>query len=151
MKLVVQRVKRAQVTLRSTQGKKRVVGSINKGYFVLVGVTHDDTEKEADYLAEKLAKLRVMSDEKQKMNLSLSDTGGEVLVVSQFTLYGDLSKGNRPSFIKAAKPEKGERLYNYFVEKLRSLGVEVKTGEFGAMMQIDAQLDGPVTILVSSK
>lgn len=130
---------------------KEVYGKIGKGYFILLGAKEGDTEEDADYLAEKLSKLRVMSDKNKKINLSLSDVEGEVLVVSQFTLYADMSKGNRPSFVKAAKPDRGEKLYGYFIKKLESLGVKVETGKFGAMMQIDAELDGPVTIILESK
>ena len=156
MKLVVQRVSRAKLTVG-----KELISEIGPGYFVLLGITNGDTEKEADFLAEKLAKLRVMSDNEArspslrlgvsgrgKMNKSVTDVGGEMLVVSQFTLYADTTGGNRPSFLAAARPEVAEPLYDYFVKKLESLGIRVKTGEFGADMKIDTSLDGPVTIVV---
>lgn len=143
MKLVVQRVLKASV---SVNGK--VISSIDKGFLVLTGITVTDTEKTAAFLAEKLVKLRIMNDEADKMNLSIKDVGGEILIVSQFTLYGDTKGGNRPSFINAARPEVAEPIYNYFVEKVRSLGVKVQTGKFGAEMKIESTLDGPVTILL---
>jgi len=156
MKLVVQRVSRAKLTVG-----KELISEIGPGYFVLLGITNGDTEKEADFLAEKLSKLRVMSDNEArssslrsgvsgrgKMNKSVTDVGGEMLVVSQFTLYADTTGGNRPSFLAAARPEVAEPLYDYFVKKLESLGIRVKTGEFGADMKIDTSLDGPVTIVV---
>lgn len=145
MKLVVQRVNKATVTMN-----RKVVGEIGKGLFVLLGVSQDDDEKDADMLAEKLFKLRVMADEKDKMNLSVKDVEGSFLVVSQFTLYADTSKGNRPSFVKAAEPEKAKGLYEYFVDKLKKNGIKVKTGSFGDYMKIDAEFDGPVTILFDS-
>lgn len=150
MRLVVQRVKKASVSVAGV-----VVGTIKEGLFVLVGVTEGDTKKDSEFLAEKLAKLRVMSDAKGKMNLSIKDlpagrqvVDGKILVVSQFTLYGDTSKGNRPSFVKAARPLVAEKLYNLFVKKLRELGVAVETGKFGEYMEIKASLDGPVTIII---
>lgn len=143
MKLVIQRVTKAQVSVDKT-----VVGKIGAGLFVLVGIKTEDTQKEASFLAEKLAKLRVMSDPSGKMNLSVTDIAGEILVVSQFTLYGDTKGGNRPSFIRAARSEVSAPLYEYFVEQLKSLGLTVATGQFGADMQISAELDGPVTIVM---
>ncbi len=143
MRLVIQRVNNASV---STGGK--VVGKIGKGLFVLVGVGEEDNEKKAEELAEKLSKLRVMADKNRKMNLSVNDAGGKILAVSQFTLYGNTKKGNRPSFVKAAEPKKAKRIYNHFVEKLREKGIEVETGSFGDYMEIDVKLDGPVTILM---
>lgn len=145
MRLIVQRVSQAKVLVNS-----KTIGSIGKGLFVLLGVAEKDTEKEVVVLAEKLAKLRVMSDENNKMNLSVKDVNGEVLVVSQFTLYADTSKGNRPSFIKVAKPKLAEKLYRLFIDKLKEGGIKVATGEFGAYMDIKTELDGPVTILVDS-
>ena len=115
---------------------------------VLLGVKQGDAENDADILAEKLAKLRVMADEKEKMNLSVKDIDAEVLVVSQFTLYADTSGGNRPSFIKAAEPGLAEKLYKLFVSKLIGLRIKVETGSFGEYMEIDAELDGPVTIIM---
>jgi len=147
MKLVVQRVKKAKV-LRQAQDKSfEVVGEIEKGLFVLVGFKKGDSEKEVELLAEKLSKLRVMSDGQDKMNLSVNDVGGKMLVVSQFTLYGDTSGGNRPSFINAEEPAKAEKLYELFILKLREKGIKVETGSFGDYMEIEAVLDGPVTIL----
>ncbi|HSA84332.1 MAG TPA: D-aminoacyl-tRNA deacylase [Patescibacteria group bacterium] len=143
MKLVVQRVKNASVTV-----EKKVISHIEKGFLVLLGITGADTKNEANFLAEKLAKLRIMDDGVGKMNLSVTDAGGSMLIVSQFTLYGDTKGGNRPSFITAARPEVAEPLYEYFVEKVKSLGISVATGQFGADMQIDVTLDGPVTILL---
>lgn len=143
MKLVIQRVSQAQVLV-----EKKVISSIGRGLFVLVGIGIDDTQAQADVLAGKLSKLRIMSDEAGKMNMSVAESGGEVLVVSQFTLLADTKGGNRPSFVNAAHPETAEPLYEYFVEKLKGLGLSVKTGQFGADMYIDAKLDGPVTIVL---
>ncbi len=143
MRLVIQRVKNAVVFTGN-----KTVGKIEKGLFVLVGVGEEDNEKNAEELPEKLSKLRVMADKNRKMNLSVNDAGGKILAVSQFTLYGNTKKGNRPSFIKAAEPKKAERIYNHFVEKLKEKGIEVETGSFGDYMEIDVELDGPVTILM---
>ncbi len=142
MRLVVQRVSQASVEV-----KDKVVGQIDNGLFVMVGIKRGDSEKEAETLAEKLLKLRVMSDREGKMNLSIKDVKAEVLVVSQFTLYADTSGGNRPSFINAALPEEARKVYDYFVEKLKGKGIKVETGSFGDYMQINAKLDGPVTII----
>lgn len=144
MKLVVQRVKKAKV-LRVSD--KEVVGQIDKGLFVLVGFKKGDTEEVINQFADKLSKLRVMSDDKDKMNLSVNDAGGKILVVSQFTLYADTKGGNRPSFINAEDPDKAKKLYELFIEKLRSRGIEVETGSFGDYMEIETVLDGPVTII----
>jgi len=144
MRLVVQRVKTAKV-VKVSNGK--VVGEIGKGLFVLVGFKKGDSEEQAEMLAEKLSKLRVMSDENDKMNTSVADAGGKFLVVSQFTLYADTTGGNRPSFINAEDPDKAEKLYEFFVSELKEKGVTVETGSFGDYMTIDAVLDGPVTIL----
>lgn len=146
MRLVVQRVKEASV-----RSNGQVVGRIDKGLFILVGVDKEDTEKDALFLADKLFKLRVMADKEGKMNLSVADAGGKFLVVSQFTLCADTSAGNRPSFVKAADPEIALSLYNKFVERLRWLGAFVEVGSFGNYMEIRAVLDGPVTISMSSK
>ena len=144
MKLVVQRVLNAQVDV---DGK--TVGKIDKGFMVLCGITHEDTEKEADVLARKLCNLRVFEDENGKMNLSLKDVGGELLIISQFTLYADtMSSGNRPSFIAAARPEKAEPLYEYFLEKCRQENIKVEKGIFGADMKVSLVNDGPVTIII---
>lgn len=146
MRLVIQRVIGTSVEV---EGK--VIASIGKGLFVLVGVGEKDSDTDAEFLAEKLVKMRVMADQQGKMNLSVVDVGGEILVVSQFTLYADTSAGNRPSFIKAAEPALAEKIYNHFIDKLKSLGVKVATGKFGAYMRINIKLDGPVTILQDSK
>ncbi len=143
MKAVVQRVKH---TTLSVEGK--LVSEIPFGLVVFLGVTHEDTQKEGAYLAKKIANLRIFEDENGKMNLSVKDVGGEVLLVSQFTLYGDASHGNRPSFTLAARPETAEPLYEYTVNELKSHGVTVKKGVFGADMQIVQHNDGPVTILL---
>lgn len=144
MKLVVQRVLNAQVDV---DGK--TVGKIDKGFMVLCGITHEDTEKEADVLARKLCNLRVFEDENGKMNLSLKDVGGELLIISQFTLYADtMSSGNRPSFIAAARPEKAEPLYEYFLEKCRQENIKIEKGIFGADMKVSLVNDGPVTIIL---
>lgn len=144
MKLVVQRVKEALV---KTSKDNKVIGKIGKGYLVLVGVKKEDTLKDAELLAVKLSKLRIMADENSKMNLSIKNAGGEILVVSQFTLYADTSGGNRPSFINAALPEDAKKIYEHFVGKLKEAGVKTETGNFGDYMEINAILDGPVTIL----
>jgi D-tyrosyl-tRNA(Tyr) deacylase len=127
-----------------------VAGKIGRGLFVLVGVKKGDTVKNADFLADKLLKLRVMSDANDKMNLSVVDIKGEILVVSQFTLSADCSGGNRPSFISAEDPAKAETLYEHFIAKLREKGLKVATGSFGSYMEIEASLDGPVTIILES-
>lgn len=145
MKVVVQRVKKASVTV-----EKEVISHVSSGFLVLLGITGADTKSEADFLALKLSKLRIMSDKEGKMNLSVTDAGGAILIVSQFTLYGDTKDGNRPSFVNAARPEVAEPLYDYFIEKVKSLGIQVATGKFGADMKIDAELDGPVTIIIEN-
>ena len=144
MRLVVQRVKKSSVEVNN-----KIVGKIDEGFLVLCGITHSDTEKEADILARKVCNLRVFNDENDKMNLSLKQIGGSLLVISQFTLYADsMSSGNRPSFIDAAKPEKAEPLYNYFVKKCEEEGVKVEKGIFGADMKVSLVNDGPVTIIL---
>lgn len=144
MKLVVQRVNKAQVEVDG-----EIVGKINKGFMVLCGITHDDTEKQADILARKLCNLRVFEDENEKMNLSLKDVKGELLIISQFTLYADtISSGNRPSFSDAARPEKAEPLYEYFLKKCEENEIHVEKGIFGANMQVSLVNDGPVTIIL---
>jgi D-tyrosyl-tRNA(Tyr) deacylase len=145
MKIVVQRVKRAKVILSKT-GK--VKGEIGKGLLLLIGVGKKDDEEKAKLLAEKVSKLRVMADKEGKMNLSINDLGSGILAVSQFTLYADTSKGNRPSFVEAADPKKAEEIYNVFVDGLKKRVEKVETGGFGAYMEIEADLDGPVTILL---
>lgn len=129
----------------------RVVGEVGRGLLVLLGVTHSDDRKAADYLAEKISGLRVFEDEAGKMNRSVADIGGSVLVVSQFTLYGDVRRGKRPSFDAAAPPEQANELYEYFVSRLRALGLHCETGVFQAMMQVELLNDGPVTILLDSE
>ena len=144
MKIVVQRVKNAKVDV---EGK--TVGKIDKGFLVLLGVTHEDTEEQADYLAKKLCNLRVFTDENDKMNLSLKDINGKLLIVSQFTLYADCTSGNRPSFTNAAKPDKAEKLYEYFCKQCEEkYNIEVKKGIFGADMKVELLNDGPVTIII---
>lgn len=129
----------------------RVTGEIGQGLVLFVGVTHEDTEQDADWLAEKVTGLRIFEDEEEKMNLSLLDVGGAVLSVSQFTLYGDSRKGRRPNFMEAAKPDQANRQYEYFNAKVRAFGVRVETGIFGAMMDVELVNDGPVTLLLDSK
>jgi len=146
MKVVLQRSGNASVTV---DGK--VTGAIRKGYVLLVGITHDDTEQDAEYIAKKVAGLRLWEDEEGKMNRSIDEVEGEILSVSQFTLYGDVRKGRRPSFIEAARPEKAEPIWNYFNEALREQGLTVETGVFGAMMDVSLVNDGPVTIIIESK
>lgn len=143
MRLVVQRVANANVTV---DGK--TVGAINKGFMVLLGVGPTDTKESANFLVKKLINLRVFEDENGKMNLALKDVGGELLIVSQFTLYADTSHGNRPSFINAAKPEKANELYDYFCDECKSQGFKVEKGIFGADMKVSLLNDGPVTILL---
>lgn len=146
MRVVVQRSKQAQVTV---EGKS--VGAIEHGLVLLVGVTHDDTEQDARYMAEKIAGLRIFEDETGKMNLSVVETGGQILSVSQFTLYGDCRKGRRPNFMAAARPEQAQPLYDRFNELLREQGLKVETGMFGAMMDVALVNDGPVTLIVESR
>src|SRR5438132_217800 len=146
MRAVVQRVTDARVEVAS-----EVAGEIGAGLLVLLGVAGDDTGRDADYLAEKTNNLRVFDDREGKMNLSLLETGGAMLVVSQFTLYGDVRRGRRPSYSDAAEPEKANELYQYFVDRVRSFGVRVETGVFQAMMKVRLTNDGPVTILLDSR
>lgn len=146
MKLVIQRVTKASVTVENN-----MVGEIGKGFLVLLGVGLEDSEKEADYLVQKLIKLRVFEDENGKMNLSLKDIEGELLIVSQFTLYADCSGGNRPSFINAAKPEKANKLYDYFISKCKEENIKVEHGIFGADMKVELLNDGPVTIILEDR
>lgn len=141
MRVLLQRVTRAEVRVDG-----RSIGRIGRGYLLLVGITHDDDEARLSWMADKVAGLRLFSDADDKMNLALSDVGGAVLVVSQFTLYGDANKGRRPSFIDAAKPEIAIPLYDRFIALLRERQLVVATGEFGAMMEVDLINDGPVTL-----
>jgi D-aminoacyl-tRNA deacylase len=145
MKAVVQRVKKASV---SVGGK--LICQIKTGFLILLGISQEDGEAEVDSLVKKIASLRVFNDRNQKMNLSIKDVSGQALVVSQFTLYGDTSKGNRPSFIKAAKPKKAEGLYNLFIDKLKSFQIKTKQGMFKAMMDVELINDGPVTIVLET-
>jgi len=131
--------------------ESRVTGEIGPGLLVLLAVGRGDTEAAADYLAEKVLGLRIFEDDAEKMNLSVQDTKGEVLVVSQFTLYGDVRRGKRPSFDAAARPEDARRLYEYFVEKVRAAGLRCETGEFQAMMEVELVNSGPVTVLLDSE
>lgn len=147
MRLVIQRVKKASVGVIKTD---KIAGEIDNGLFVLVGVKKGDTRKDAEILAQKLAKLRIMADADEKMNLSLKDVDGKALVVSQFTLIADTSGGNRPSFINAAEPKEAKDIYEYFLAKVKELGIEVETGSFGDFMKIEAILDGPVTIILET-
>jgi D-tyrosyl-tRNA(Tyr) deacylase len=146
MRAVVQRVRRCRVLVDGN-----TVGEIGPGLLVLLGVGKTDNEAAADYLAEKILGLRIFEDDQEKMNLSVQDKRGEVLVVSQFTLYGDVRRGKRPSFDAAARPEDANRLYQYFVGKLRSSGVRCETGKFQAMMDVELVNQGPVTILLDSE
>jgi D-tyrosyl-tRNA(Tyr) deacylase len=143
MRVVLQRVSKASVTIDG-----RGTGSIGRGFCLLVGFTHGDTPAQVDWMAEKVAGLRLFSDADGKMNLGLDEVGGAILVISQFTLYGDASKGRRPSFIDAARPELAIPLYQRFLEALRSHGVTVAAGEFGADMQVEIHNDGPVTLIL---
>ena len=143
MRVVLQRVSGASVAIDG-----RVVGSIDRGFCLLVGFTHGDTPVQVDWMAEKIAGLRLFSDAENKMNLGLQEVGGAVLVVSQFTLYGDVVKGRRPSFVDAARPDVAIPLYQHFVTSLRNRGLEVATGEFGADMKVQIQNDGPVTLIL---
>ena len=143
MKLVVQRVKKAEVKVDGN-----IIGKIDKGFLVLVGIKVGDTKEQADYLVKKLCNLRVFSDENDKMNLSIKDVKGKLLIVSQFTLYGDCSQGNRPSFIEAARPEEANPLYEYFCNQCELNDIEVQKGIFGADMKVELINDGPVTIII---
>ena len=143
MKLVVQRVKNASVEV-----DKKIVGKIDKGYLVLLGVTHTDTKEIADYLVKKICNLRIFEDENGKMNLNIKQVDGSMLIVSQFTLYGDCTDGNRPSFTNAAKPDFANELYEYFCEKCSENNIHVEKGIFGADMKVSLLNDGPVTIIL---
>ncbi|CUS26301.1 D-tyrosyl-tRNA(Tyr) deacylase [Paucilactobacillus oligofermentans DSM 15707 = LMG 22743] len=141
MRVLLQKVNHAKVTIAG-----EVVGSIQKGYTLLVGIAPDDTEANLDYLVRKIVNVRIFEDEEGKMNLALKDVDGEILSISQFTLYADTKKGNRPGFSNAAGPELAEPLYQQFNDKLRAAGVHVETGHFGAEMQVELENDGPTTI-----
>lgn len=145
MRVLLQRVSRAEVRVREPQGA-RTAGAIGRGFALLVGFTHTDASADVDWMAEKVLGLRLFPDAEEKMNLGLADVGGALLVVSQFTLYGDARKGRRPSFVDAARPEHAVPLYERFIARLREGGTEVRTGEFGAMMDVELVNDGPVTL-----
>lgn len=145
MRVVLQRVKEARVDVAAA-----TVGSISTGLLILIGVTATDTQQDADYLADKVINLRIFPDEEHRMNRSILEVGGSLLVVSQFTLYGDCRKGRRPSFDRAAPPEQARRLYEYFIERLTSRNIIVQTGVFQAEMQIHLVNDGPVTFILDS-
>lgn len=146
MRLVIQRVNQANVQVFG-----REIASCGKGLLVLLGVTHDDSIEDVEYCVSKTLGLRVFEDEDEKMNLSIEDIKGEILVVSQFTLYGDVRKGRRPSFVNSAKPDKANELYEEYVKYLQKENIPVSTGQFGADMKVELINDGPVTILVDSK
>jgi D-tyrosyl-tRNA(Tyr) deacylase len=143
---VIQRCSRGKVTV-----SQKIIGKIDHGLVILLGVQKDDSEIDADYLVNKISGLRIFKDENDKMNLSIKDITGSALVISQFTLCGDTKKGRRPSFINAAPPEDGNRLYEYFLSELGKTGVSVQSGEFGAMMDVELVNDGPVTFVLNSK
>ena len=143
MKLVIQRVTEAKVEVDN-----EIVGKIGNGFLVLFGAGQNDTKEQADFLAEKLCNLRVFTDENDKMNLSIKDIEGELLVVSQFTLYADCKKGNRPSFVNAAQPQQANELYEYFIDRCRKLVKNVEKGIFGAHMKVSLLNNGPVTIIL---
>ena len=146
MRAVVQRVSRASVKVDG-----RIVGQINVGLLVLIGIAQDDSESDADYLADKITGLRIFEDADGKMNLSLLDIKGSILAISQFTLFGDVRRGKRPSFDVAARPDQAKQLYEYFVQRIRAAGVRCETGVFQATMQVELANEGPVTILLDSK
>ena len=145
MRAVLTRVKHASVTIDG-----QVKGQIGQGFLILLGVAHEDTEAQAIKLADKLTSLRIFEDENEKMNLSLADVGGDLLVISQFTLYGNCKKGRRPEFLGAARPEVAIPLYEKFISLCREKGLRVETGEFGAYMQVESLNDGPVTLVVDT-
>lgn len=146
MRVVVQRVNSSKVTVED-----KIVGSIGRGLNLLIGISKEDTEEDLLYLKDKIVNLRIFEDEKDKMNLSLLDVKGEILAISQFTLYGDCRKGRRPNFMEAEGGERAKALYERFVELLRETSLKVETGEFGAHMIVDIQNDGPVTLMLDSK
>lgn len=146
MRAVVQRVSRCRVTVAG-----ETTGEIGRGLLVLLGVGRNDAESAADYLVEKILGLRIFEDAEGKMNLSVRDVGGAAMAVSQFTLYGDVRRGKRPSFDAAARPEEARRLYEYFVEKMRAAGVRCETGRFQEMMEVELVNEGPVTVLLDSE
>jgi D-aminoacyl-tRNA deacylase len=143
MKAVIQRVSSSSVKVDN-----KIVGQIDKGFVVLLGIAHDDTKKEIEFIAGKVANLRIFEDKEGKMNLSLKDVKGKILIISQFTLYGDARKGNRPSFTKAARPEVAIPLYEYFIKEMQKLSIPVASGIFGAKMEVEIHNSGPVTIIL---
>lgn len=146
MRAVVQKVKYSSVTVDN-----EIIGKIDNGFMILLGVTHEDTLKEVEWLSKKIKDLRIFEDQDGKMNLSLEDVKGEVLIISQFTLYGNCIKGRRPSFTDAAKPNHAENLYNKFIEKFQFFGIKTQTGKFGADMKVELLNDGPVTMIIDTK
>ena len=146
MRAVIQRVKHASVSVDN-----QITGEIEQGFLVLLGVTHTDTEKEVDWLAKKITDLRVFNDSEDKMNLGLKDVNGELLIISQFTLYGNCIKGRRPAFIDAAKPDMANELYEKFLKKCKELGFKTEAGIFGADMKVELLNDGPVTLIIDTK
>lgn len=146
MKAVIQRVKYAKVTV-----DKKIIGQINYGMVVLLGVTHSDTEVDVQWLSKKILGLRIFNDTEERMNLSLSDINGELLIISQFTLYGNCEKGRRPSFTEASKPDMALNLYNKFLKLCKNSNLKIAHGEFGADMQVELLNDGPVTLIIDTK
>ncbi|RBP35832.1 D-aminoacyl-tRNA deacylase [Garciella nitratireducens] len=146
MRAVIQRVNFSNVQINNVE-----IGKINKGLLVFLGIKDNDTEKDVLYLADKIVNLRIFEDQGGKMNLSLKDINGEILVISQFTLYGDCKKGRRPNFMKAAKPEQANLFYERFIEEMKKIGIRTQTGRFQSHMMVNLQNDGPVTILIDSE
>lgn len=143
MKVVIQRVKSSSVSVAG-----EIVGEINQGLLILLGITHDDTKDQCDWLANKVINMRIFSDSEDKLNLSVKDIAGSILLISQFTLYAEAEKGNRPSFTSAARPEIAKPLYEHFIDKLKANGIQVESGIFGADMQVELINDGPITIIL---
>ena len=150
MRAVVQRVKKASVKIQNTSDGDYINGEIDKGLLVFLGITHEDNDKDLDYIADKISGLRIFEDEQGKMNLSINDIKGEILLISQFTLYGDCRKGRRPGFTDAARPEIAIPLYEKMIDTLKLKGIKVEVGIFGADMLVDIQNDGPVTIILDT-
>jgi len=150
LRAVVQRVKKASVKILNTSDGDYINGEIDKGLLIFLGITHEDNDKDLDYIADKISGLRIFEDEQGKMNLSINDIKGEILLISQFTLYGDCRKGRRPGFTDAARPEIAIPLYEKMIDTLKLKGIKVEVGIFGADMLVDIQNDGPVTILLDS-